>query len=114
MSENNTIVEEKLELNELPENVKTDYSKIKNMSLLHNVPVTIKAKLGKTMLSVEEILKLDVDCIIQLDTNVGDLVEIYANDILIGYGEIVIVNEDIGVKVSQINVGEVIKKVSQG
>lgn len=113
MSENNSIVEEKLELNELPENTIKDYSKIKNMNLLYNVPVTIKAKLGKTMLSVEEILKLDIDCIIQLNTNVGDLVEIYANDILIGYGEIVIVNEDIGVKVCQINVDEVVKKASQ-
>lgn len=112
MSENK-IVEEKLELNELPDNIVKDYSKIKNMNLLYNVPVKIKAKLGKVMLSIEEILKLDVDCIIQLNTNVGDLVEIYANDILIGYGEIVVINDDIGVKISQINVDEVIKQASQ-
>ena len=114
MSDNNIVVEEKLELNELTENINKDNSKIRNMSLLYNVPVKIKAKLGKTILSVEEILKLDVDCIIQLNTNVGDLVEIYANDILIGYGEIVVVNEDIGVKVCQINVDEIVKQVSQG
>ena len=54
------------------------------------------------MLTVEEILKLDIDCIIPLNTNVGDPIEIYANDVLIGYGEIVIINDDIGVKVVQI------------
>lgn len=100
--------EEKLVFDEIPMSAIKDYSNIKNMNLLYNVPVKLKAKLGRTMLSVEEILKLDVDCIIQLNTNVGDLVELYANDILIGYGEIVVVNEDIGVKIVQINVGDVI------
>lgn len=100
--------EEKLVFDEIPMSKIKDYSSIKNMNLLYNVPVKLKAKLGKTMLSVEEILKLDVDCIIQLNTNVGDLVELYANDILIGYGEIVVVNEDIGVKIVQINVDDVI------
>lgn len=103
------IVEEKLVFDEIPETAIKDYSGIRNMNLLYNVPVKLKAKLGKTMLSVEEILKFDVDCIIQLNTNVGDLVELYANDILIGYGEIVVVNEDIGVKVAQINMDEVIR-----
>lgn len=109
MSNTEEMLEEKLVFDEMPEAVVKDYSTIRNMNLLYNVPVKLKAKLGKTILSVEEILKLDVDCIIQLNTNVGDLVELYANDILIGYGEIVVVNEDIGVKVAQINVDEVIK-----
>lgn len=110
MDINESINEEKLIFDEIPiENIR-DYNSVKNMNLLYNVPVKLKAKLGKTMLSVEEILKLDVDCIIQLNTNVGDLVELYANDILIGYGEIVVVNEDIGVKIAQINVDEVISK----
>lgn len=100
--------EEKLTFDEIPISSIKDYSKVRNMNLLYNVPVKLKAKLGRTMLSVEEILKLDVDCIIQLNTNVGDLVELYANDILIGYGEIVVVNEDIGVKIVQINVDDVI------
>lgn len=81
-------------------------SSIKNMDLLYNVPVTIKAKLGSTKLSVEEILKLDIDSIILLNSTVGDAVEVYANDILIGYGEIVVVNEDIGIKITQINVND--------
>lgn len=109
MNNSEEILEEKVVFDEIPESSIKDFSKIKNMNLLYNVPVKLKAKLGKTLLSVEEILKLDVDCIIQLNTNVGDLVELYANDILIGYGEIVVVNEDIGVKVAQINVDEVIK-----
>lgn len=106
--DNSNTSEEKLVFDEIPVAKIKDYSKIRNMNLLYNVPVKLKAKLGRTMLSVEEILKLDVDCIIQLNTNVGDLVELYANDILIGYGEIVVVNEDIGVKIVQINVEEVI------
>lgn len=113
MSNNNENIEEKLVFEEVPESIIKDYSKVRNMNLLYNVPVKVKARLGKTMLSVEEILKLDIDCIIQLNTNVGDLVEIYANDILIGYGEIIVVNEDIGIKVTQINVEEVINNASE-
>lgn len=105
--------EEKLVFEEAPETISKDYSKIRNINLLYDIPVKIKARLGKTMLSVEEILKLDINCIIQLNTNVGDLVEIYANDILIGYGEIVVVNEDIGIKVTQININDVIKNVEE-
>lgn len=110
---NNENNEEKLVFEEAPEVIVKDYSKVRNMNLLYNVPVKVKARLGKTMLSVEEILKLDIDCIIQLNTNVGDLVEIYANDILIGYGEIIVVNEDIGIKVTQINIDDVIDSVSE-
>lgn len=105
--------EEKLVFEEAPQISHKDYSKIKNISLLYNVPVKIKARLGKTILSVEEILKLDVDCIIQLNTNVGDLVEIYANDIIIGYGEIVVVNENIGVKITQINIDNIMSTVDE-
>lgn len=101
--------EEKLVFDEISEESIKDYNKSRNMDLLYNVPVKVKAKLGKTMLSVEEILRLDVNSIIQLDSNVGDLVELYANDILIGYGELVVINEDIGVKVIQINVEDVLE-----
>lgn len=97
---------------ELPEDSIKDFSEIKNMQLLYDVPVKIKAKLGTTMLSVEEILKLDIDCIIQLNKKIGELVELYANDIFIGTGEIIVVNEDIGVKIVQINVDEVLENNS--
>ena len=104
--------EQKLIFDEMTSDDIKDYSKLKNLNLLYDVPVKIKAKLGKTMLSVEEILKLDEECIIQLDTNAGDLVEIFANDILIGHGEIVVLNENIGIKVVQINTDEVLNDVS--
>ncbi|MGU8988158.1 FliM/FliN family flagellar motor switch protein [Clostridium perfringens] len=93
---------EAMPFEDLPMEEVKDFSGIKNINLLYDIPVCIKVKLGTTMLTVEEILKLDIDCIIPLNTNVGDPIEIYANDVLIGYGEIVIINDDIGVKVVQI------------
>lgn len=93
---------ESITYEELPtESIKKQTS-IKNMNLLYNIPIKLKAKLGGTMLTVEEILQLDIDCIVELDTSVGDLVEIYANEVLIGHGEIVVVNEDIGIKIVKI------------
>lgn len=75
---------------------------IKNIELLYNVPIKVRAKLGSTMMTVEEILNLDANHIIQLDTSVGESVPIYANDVLFAYGEIVVVNEDIGVRITKI------------
>lgn len=102
---------EEVSFEDLSQTDTKDYSTIKNIELLHNIPVRVTAKLGKTVLSVEEILKLDIDCIIQLNTNVGDPVEIYANNILIGYGEIVVVNDDIGIKIIETDIEEVIEEL---
>lgn len=81
---------------------KSSIRNVKNIDFLYNVPIKVRAKLGGTMMTVEEILSLDINNIIQLDSNVGDAIPIYANDVLFAYGEIVVVNDDIGVRITKI------------
>lgn len=90
---------------------KSHIKNIKNIDFLYNVPIKIRAKLGGTMMTVEEILSLDIDNIIQLDSNVGEAIPIYANDVLFAYGEIVVVNDDIGVRITKI-LNEVVSTIS--
>lgn len=75
---------------------------VKNIDILGNVPVIVRAKLGSRLMTVEEILDIEVNQVIQLDSNVGDVIPLYANNVLFAYGEIVVVNDDIGVRISKI------------
>lgn len=102
MDELKSSAQDELETNDLNTNQKFDKTSIKNIELLYDVPIKIRAKLGSTMMRVEEILNLDVNHIVQLDSNVGEAIPIYANDVLFAYGEIVVVNEDIGVRITRI------------
>ena len=63
------------------------------------ITVDISVTLGTADLRVQQLLKL----VVELDRNVNDYVDIYANNILIGHGEVVITeNETIGISVTDI------------
>lgn len=81
-----------------------------NINLLKDIPIKLTIKLGKTKLTIEEILKLKVGDLIELDSAVGEDVEILIDDILIGHGEVIIVDEFIGIKITDIDSNEKIKE----
>ncbi len=67
------------------------------------ISVEISVTLGEATLRVQQLLKLGRGAVVELDRNVNDYVDIYANNILIGHGEVVITeNETIGISVTDI------------
>lgn len=67
------------------------------------ITVDISVTLGTADLRVQQLLKLGRGAVVELDHNVNDYVDIYANNILIGHGEVVITeNETIGISVTDI------------
>lgn len=67
------------------------------------ITVDISVTLGIADLRVQQLLKLGRGAVVELDRNVNDYVDIYANNILIGHGEVVITeNETIGISVTDI------------
>ena len=67
------------------------------------ITVDISVTLGTADLRVQQLLKLGRGAVVGLDRNVNDYVDIYANNILIGHGEVVITeNETIGISVTDI------------
>lgn len=67
------------------------------------ITVDISVTLGTANLRVQQLLKLGRGAVVELDRNVNDYVDIYANNILIGHGEVVITeNETIGISVTDI------------
>ncbi len=75
-----------------------------NMSLeaLYDVPVKLSVVLGKTTMQVNQLLKLGRGAVIELDRKVGEPIDIYVNDRLVARGEIVVVEDRIGVTMTEI------------
>ncbi len=68
-----------------------------------NIEVEISVMLGSADLRINQLLKLGRGAVVELDKGINDYVDIYANDILIGQGEVVITeDETIGISVTNI------------
>ena len=69
-----------------------------------DIMVDISVTLGTADLRVNQLLKLGRGAVVELDRDINDNVDIYANDVLIGHGEVVITeNETIGISVTDTN-----------
>jgi flagellar motor switch protein FliN/FliY len=72
------------------------------MSLLDDVALRVRIELGRTRMYVEDVLRLNPDSIIELDKAAGDPVDIYVNDRYVARGEVLVLNENFCVRVSEI------------
>jgi flagellar motor switch protein FliN/FliY len=73
-----------------------------DLEAVFDVPVRISVVLGRTRMPVSELLHMDVGTVIELDRQVGEAVEIYINDRLVARGEIVLVENRLGVTMTEI------------
>ena len=74
----------------------------KNLNMLLDIPLQITVELGRTKRSVKEILELSQGSIIELDKLAGEPVDILVNNRLIAQGEVVVIDENFGVRVTDI------------
>jgi flagellar motor switch protein FliN/FliY len=73
-----------------------------NIGLLMDVPLQLSVELGSTRMKIKEILELGMGSIIELDRLAGEPVDILVNGKLIAKGEVVVIDENFGVKVTDI------------
>lgn len=74
----------------------------KNLDMLLDIPLQVSVELGRTKRSVKEILELSSGSIIELDKLAGEPVDILVNNRLIAKGEVVVIDENFGVRVTDI------------
>ena len=67
-----------------------------------DVPITISAVLGRTRLSVSEILKLSEGSILDLEKAIGEPVDVYINDKQIARGELMLVDDELSISITEI------------
>lgn len=74
----------------------------KNLDMLLDIPLQVTVELGRTKRSVKEILDLSSGSIIELDKLAGEPVDILVNNRLVAQGEVVVIDENFGVRVTDI------------
>jgi flagellar motor switch protein FliN len=67
-----------------------------------DVPVTVSAVLGKTRMEVSQLLKIAPGQLLELDRRVGEAIDIYVNNRLVARGEVVVVEDKLGVTMTEI------------
>lgn len=72
------------------------------INMLYDVELEVKIELGRTMLSVEDVLRLREGSIVQLDKDAGAPVDIYINNRLVAEGEVLVLNDYFCVRVTNI------------
>lgn len=73
-----------------------------NIDSLLDVSVEISVEIGRTKMSIGELLAMSKGSIVELNRLAGESVDVYVNEKLLGKGEIVVVNERLGVRVTEI------------
>jgi flagellar motor switch protein FliN/FliY len=73
-----------------------------DLAAVYDVPVTVQAVLGKSAMEVSELLKLGRGAVVELNRKVGEAIDIYVNDRLVARGEVVLVEERLGITMTEI------------
>lgn len=72
------------------------------LEAVYNIPVTVRAVLGTKKMQIHQLLKLGRGAMVDLDRKVGEAIDIYINDRLVARGEVVIVDDKLGVTMTEI------------
>jgi flagellar motor switch protein FliN/FliY len=74
----------------------------KDLEAVYDIPVQLSAVLGKASMQVSQLLKLGRGAVVELDRKVGEAIDIYVNNRLVARGEVVVVEERLGVTMTEI------------
>ncbi len=73
-----------------------------DLEAVFDVPVRVSVVLGKTKMPISSLLAMDVGTVVELDRQVGEAIDIHVNDRLVARGEIVLVEDRLGVTMTEI------------
>ena len=103
-----------LELNELKVEPQTAFSSqggmdemegphsARDLEAVYDIPVQVSAVLGRATMQVSQLLKLGRGAVVELDRKVGEAIDIYVNNRLVARGEVVVVDDRLGVTMTEI------------
>ena len=77
-------------------------SSSQDLEAVYDIPVQVSAVLGKSTMQVSQLLKLGRGAIVELDRKVGEAIDIYVNNRLVARGEVVVVEDRLGITMTEI------------
>jgi flagellar motor switch protein FliN/FliY len=81
---------------------KADEDKEANLDLILDIPLSVTVELGRSKMLINDLLQLGQGSVVELTKLVGDPLEVLVNDKLVARGEVVVVNEKFGVRLTDI------------
>jgi len=83
-----------------------------NIDVILDVPVTLSMEVGRTRIPIRNLLQLNQGSVVELDRAAGEPLDVFVNGTLVAHGEVVVVNEKFGIRLTDvISPAERIKKL---
>lgn len=102
---------QRVEMQELVDDTKL-LTEDENLDLILDIPVTISMEIGRSQINIRNLLQLNQGSVIELDRLAGEPMDVLVNGTLIAHGEVVVVNEKFGIRLTDvISPAERIKKL---
>jgi flagellar motor switch protein FliN len=73
-----------------------------NLEVVLDVPVTLSMEVGRARLPIRNLLQLNQGSVVELDRAAGEALDVYVNGTLIAHGEVVVVNEKFGIRLTDV------------
>ena len=86
---------EAIEIPETPRNAQ-------DLEAVYDIPVQVSAVLGRSTMEVQELLKLGKGAVVELDRKVGEAIDIFVNNRLVARGEVVVLEDRLGITMTEI------------
>lgn len=74
----------------------------KSLDMILDIPVTVAVEIGRTKISISNLLKLNQGSVVELDRLAGEPMDVTVNGTLVAHGEVVVVNEKFGIRLTDI------------
>ncbi len=73
-----------------------------NLDVVLDIPVTLSMEVGRTRISIRNLLQLNQGSVVELERATGEPLDIYVNGTLIAHGEVVVVNDKFGIRLTDV------------
>jgi flagellar motor switch protein FliN/FliY len=89
-------------MKELSEEVSSTVTGDVNLDMILDIPVDISLEIGRTKISIRNLLQLTQGSVVELDRLAGEPLDVMVNGTLIAHGEVVVVNEKFGIRLTDV------------
>lgn len=79
-----------------------DNGQERNLDVVLDIPVTISMEIGRTAITIRNLLQLNQGSVVELDRVAGEPMDVLVNNCLIAHGEVVVVNEKFGIRLTDV------------
>jgi len=93
---------EAVELEELKEDAPITGEEKRKLDAILDIPVTISMEVGRSHISIRNLLQLNQGSVVELDRVAGEALDVLVNGTLIAHGEVVVVNDKFGIRLTDV------------